>query len=71
RDKVDTSSTPSASVSPTTSSPSKPEIVKNEEAKADLPLRKKDNKNDEPEDPNFTKEMSLADLMAMQEDDAA
>ena len=77
RDKVDTTSTTSNSVSSSTSSPSpeqnskKPEIVKNEEAKADLPLRKKDNKNDEPEDPNFTKEMSLADLMAMQEDDAA
>ncbi len=77
RDKVDTSATPSSSVSSSTSTPSseqnskKPEIVKNEEAKADLPLRKKDNKNDEPEDPNFTKEMSLADLMAMQEDDAA
>ena len=77
RDKVDTSATPSSSVSSSASTPSseqnskKPEIVKNEEAKADLPLRKKDNKNDEPEDPNFTKEMSLADLMAMQEDDAA
>ena len=77
RDKVDTTSTPSSLVSSSTSSPSpeqnskKPEIVKDEEAKADLPLRKKDNKNDEPEDPNFTKEMSLADLMAMQEDDAA
>ena len=77
RDKVDTTSTPSSSVPFSTLSPSpeqnskKPEIVKNEEAKADLPLRKKDNKNDEPEDPNFTKEMSLADLMAMQEDDAA
>ena len=77
RDKVDNSATPSSSASSSTSTPSsehsskKPEIVKNEEAKADLPLRKKDNKNDEPEDPNFTKEMSLADLMAMQEDDAA
>lgn len=77
KDKVETSSSHSTAASPASSAPSseqsskKPEIVKNEEAKADLPLRKKDNKNDEPEDPNFTKEMSLADLMAMQEDDAA
>ena len=40
--------------------------------KKELELKKAPEKaNDEPEDPNFTREMSLADLMAMQSDDDA
>ena len=51
----------------------KSESKKKESSKktAEVELKKKEQKNDQPDDPNFTKEMSLADLMAMQDDDVA
>ncbi len=56
-----------------TSKSARAESKKKEAPKAspEAEVKKKEKRDDQPDDPDFTKEMSLADLMAMQDDDVA